>query len=366
MTERDILFYLASNVNLHCYRALIKKLYQNEVTLEKLLTDNVQDFGFESEDLERINQLKEEIKCPNFQDVSKELFFKDVSFLSYIDVNYPERLKAIEDPPIGVFYKGKINILNSKKTIAIVGTRKATSYGLVITKKIACMLSELDFVIVSGLATGIDSSAHEGSLSLGKTIVVLGNSIDSIYPSSNKELAKIILNNGGVIISEYPPKIQTQPWFFPQRNRLISALSDAVIVVEGDTQSGAIITAKFAIKHSKPLFAIPGPINSPTSNGPNALIKSGVAKLLTSVNDVIDELRDKQQKIFCSFSESNKKVDLAGNEEVVFQLVSSCPTSFDALLKHSSLDYTELSQCLSLLEIKGYIERAPEGGFIRA
>ena len=279
---------------------------------------------------------------------------------------YPQKLKWISDPPDFLFYKGSLDILKNTKSVAIVGTRAATNYGKNITKKISSMLAEHGIVIVSGLAAGIDSYAHEGTLNKGKTVAVLGTSIDTIYPISNEKLVKEIIKNDGLIISEYPPGIISQPWFFPQRNRIISALSDAVIVIEGDTQSGSLITARFAVKQGKPLFALPGPIDSPMSNGPNALIKSGVAKLLTSINDVLEAINEDKQLEFNLGDGKGKNIEgLSNAQKEVYELLSSSPLSFDELMSKTSFNVSDLSKDLTILEMKGLIERASEGGYVR-
>lgn len=282
------------------------------------------------------------------------------------DNSYPEKLKAISDPPDFLFYKGNLDILKNTKSVAIVGTRTATGYGKSITKKISSMLAERGIVIVSGLAAGIDSYAHEGTLVSGKTVAVLGTGIDTIYPASNEKLAKEIIKNKGLIISEYPPGIVSQPWFFPQRNRIISAISDAVIIIEGDTQSGSLITARFAIKQGKPLFALPGPIDSSMSNGPNALIKSGVAKLLTSVNDVLEAINEDKQLELQLEDDNKKKIqELSHAQKEVYELLSSNPVSFDELMSKTSFAVSDLSKELTILEIKGLVEKASEGGYVR-
>ena len=251
------------------------------------------------------------------------------------------------------------------KHIAIVGTRSSTNYGNNVTKKISSLLSEQNIVIVSGLASGIDTSAHLGAVKFGKTVAVVGTGVDNVFPSENKQLAKDIISGGGLILSEYIPDTPASPWNFPQRNRLISALSDAVIVIEGDLQSGAMITARFAIKQDKPLFALPGPVDSLVSNGPNILIKSKVAELLTSVDDVLEKIGESKQ-IKLNLEDKNEKLNsLSEKEKDIYRLLSSDSKDFESLIRETNLSVQELLKHLSILELKGFVEKAADGGFVR-
>jgi len=173
-----------------------------------------------------------------------------------------------------------------------------------------------------------------------------------------------IVDKGGLIISEYPVGTEGLPWNFPQRNRIISALSNAVVIVEGDLQSGAMITARFAIKQSKPLFALPGPIDSPQSNGPNILIKSGVGELLVSVNDVLEKIGEGKQ-VNLNLNNSRREEDrLTEKQKNIYKYIDSYSRSFDNLLKESKLTTQELLCELSILELKGFIEKTTEGGYV--
>ena len=200
---------------------------------------------------------------------------------------YPEKLKNIYDPPRKIYLIGNKSLLY-QKGIAIVGARDATQYGKKIAYNLAKELSEQNIVIISGLAIGIDSYAHKGSLEKG-TIAVLGSGIDNIYPKENLELAREIIKNKGCIISEYPLGTKPERLHFPQRNRIISGLSDGVVVIEASKKSGALITAEFALEQGKEIFAVPGDINKKQSEGTNQLIKDG-AILLTSATDILENI----------------------------------------------------------------------------
>lgn len=364
----DVFLLLASLYEFPVSKTFIKSLYNSHKNFPFLFTSNSHDLEskLNSEEQRKLQELRRLVKNLNLTDIGDTLKRKHIKFLSYSEKEYSEKLKAINDPPFGLFYKGNIELLNYKKSVAIVGTRSATTYGLNIAKKIASLLAKENVTIISGLASGIDSSAHIGGIEGGKTIAVLGTGPDIIFPSENKELHLKILEKNNLIISEYPPKTPGTPWNFPQRNRIISALSDAVIIIEGDIQSGAMITARFAIKQGKPLFALPGPIDLSTSNGPNLLIKSGVAELLTSVNDVLEKIGEpKQVKLDLKDSTKKDLEELNERQKTIYKFFSTQTKSFDCLLKETNLNIQELIRELSMLELKGIIEKTPDGGYIR-
>lgn len=201
---------------------------------------------------------------------------------------YPDQLKNIYDPPAKLYVLGNRSILN-QRNFAIVGSRKATQYGKKIAMQISKELAENGLNVVSGLAIGIDSYAHLGCLQVkdaGKTIAVLGSGLDVIYPKENRKLAEQIINSGGCIISEYPIGSKIEKNNFPQRNRIISGLSEGILVVEASQKSGALITAEFGAEQGKEVFAVPGDINKEQSEGCNLLIKDG-ANVVTSSQDII-------------------------------------------------------------------------------
>ncbi len=210
-----------------------------------------------------------------------------ITCLDLFSQEYPLLLKEIANPPIVLYLKGDPKVLN-QVSFAIVGSRKATWRGLAIAKKYAAKLSQLGMVIVSGLARGIDSGAHQGAISQGLTIAVLGSGLLNIYPRENVGLAREISQNGAVI-SEFPLLAKPLPENFPRRNRIVSGLSKGVLVVEAAARSGALITARLACEQNRDVFAIPGGIDSSLSKGPHKIIKEG-AKLVDSFEDIIEEL----------------------------------------------------------------------------
>lgn len=204
------------------------------------------------------------------------------------DENYPKALLNISNPPENLFVLGNEKILDNFG-IAIVGSRKCTKYGEEIAKSLAYNLSKHNVNVISGMAKGIDSAAHIGTIiGKGKTIAVLGSGFKHIYPKENIKLLQDIINSGGAIITEYEEDILPMPENFPKRNRIISALSQGVVVVEAGKRSGSLITAEIALEEGKEVFAVPGNIISKTSKGTNELIKDG-AKLVENVRDILEE-----------------------------------------------------------------------------
>ena len=277
-----------------------------------------------------------------------------IQFVSYLDDRYPKLLKHVYDPPPFLFYRGEWNSDYFRRIIAIVGTRKASNYGKIITKKITSGLVEAGFTIVSGLAFGIDTLAHLATLETGgKTIAVLGTGCDQIYPNRNRELAKQIIKEG-LLISEFIPGKKAERWNFPARNRIISGISLGTIVVEGKSSSGAMLTAKFAVTQNRDVFALPGDINREQAEGPNQLIRNG-AKIITSVESILEEY-----DLLLTIKET-KIADLTNAEDSIYETIlqNKPEISFDQLLIASKIPIGELSSILLNLELKSLIKRVP-------
>lgn len=273
-----------------CLGPIQKKILLEKIgTPEKIYKTNICD-------IEKINGIRKDAIINIENSKNKELMRKyeeyiynhEIEVIPVDDVNYPAALREIYDPPITLFAKGNIAFLG-EKSIGIVGSRDATSYGFNTAKELSYSLAQNNIVIVSGLARGIDKAAHIGALNArGKTIAVLGCGIDICYPNENMVIYKEILRRG-LIISEYIVGTKPEAGNFPARNRIISGLSNGVVIVEAKAKSGAIITADFALEQGRTVYAIPGNINSIQSEGTNDLIKQG-AKTVTSINDVLEDL----------------------------------------------------------------------------
>lgn len=206
------------------------------------------------------------------------------------DSRYPPLLREIPDPPKVLYVRGRGSKINLEKTIAVVGTRKMTPYGRRVTENLVTELVKNGFTIVSGMALGVDTVAHETAIANGgKTIAVLGCGVDIIYPNVNARLYWDIVGGGGAVVSEIAPRIRTDKKQFVTRNRIISGLSFGVVVIEGDEHSGALITAKYAAEQGREVFAVPGPITSRYSRASSILLQNG-AKLVQSADDILEEL----------------------------------------------------------------------------
>jgi len=232
-------------------------------------------------------------------DIDKEIILINkagAEVLTVFDEGYPENLKNIYDPPVVLYIKGSFK-KEDELSVSIVGSRKCTYYGMNMADKIAEQLASAGVTVVSGFARGIDTSAHKGALKAkGRTIAVLGSGLDNIYPVENKPLVEKIIKNGA-LISEFPMSMPPNKNNFPRRNRLISGLSRAVLVVEAANRSGALITADFALEQGRDVFAVPGTADRLLSMGTNSLIKQG-AKLVDSAEDILEEFKIGKDPVF--------------------------------------------------------------------
>lgn len=293
---------------------------------------------------------------------------KEIQIIKKSEKDYPQILKEISNAPKQLYIRGELS-KNNDLNFAIVGTRAATEYGKILAFKIAKELAEIGFTIVSGLALGIDTQAHLGALEGGKThiptgrtIAVLGSGIDddSIYPRENFKLAKRIIDSGGAIVSEYEPGIKAISWTFPERNRIVSGLSQGVLVVEAPEKSGALITANLALEQNREVFAIPGSIFSKNSLGTNNLIKNG-AKMVTSVDDILEELNLTNLKIT---KEQEEIKNLTNEEKQIFNIIIKEPAHIDKICEITKLSASRVMSIVSVLEIQGIIKNI-NGKFIK-
>jgi len=281
------------------------------------------------------------------------------------DEGYPKLLREIHDPPIGLYRKGGYDFAHPG--VAIVGSRRATLYGQTIAKKLGVELAERGFCIVSGLARGIDTAAHEGALSVGgKTAAVLGTGLDIIYPPENLDLYRRIAEKGAVL-SEFPFGRRADRQSFAMRNRIVSGICEAVVVVESDVDGGAMITARFAGEHGKLIFAVPGRIDQPSSRGCHQLIRDG-ATLLTGVDDLLSELNYLDGLRPAPVSTGKADATMVGGLSEVEQRVLECfrggsILNIDTLVGLTQLPAHELGATLMLLELKRLVVKRVDGAF---
>jgi len=285
---------------------------------------------------------------------------------------YPPQLADLPDAPAALFGEGDIRLLKEPQ-LAIVGSRTPSSGGINNARAFARYLSAQGFVITSGLALGIDAAAHRGALAAqGATIAVMGTGPDVIYPREHAALAAEIVAQGGLLISELPPGTTARKEHFPRRNRLISGLSEGVLIVEAGMQSGSLITARLAAEQGREVFAIPGSIHNPLSRGPHRLIREG-AKLVETAQDIFEELidtlgarlRQADETVIAPESTPIPASQLDPEQQIVLDCLGFDPQSADTLIATSGLTPAEVSSILLMLELAGHITTLPGGLYVR-
>lgn len=285
---------------------------------------------------------------------AERVYLGGVDYIIKGDGLYPDILREVYDAPFGLYLRGDASVLK-EKTVSMVGTRKATPYGMAAAEKIAADFAEKGVVVVSGMADGIDSASHRGTLKAGgKTIAVLGCGVNVCYPKTNEFLMERIIENG-CVLSEYPIDERANGRYFPERNRIIAGLSMAVVCVEAMERGGSLITANLAVEFGREVFAVPGSINSAASKGTNALIKSG-ASLMTEAADAffaigIDDNEEKKL--------TEEKISLENCDKLVYDCINSGETSLEEIILKTGLDISEVQLILLNLEMNGIIKKLP-------
>lgn len=296
--------------------------------------------------------------------LEETILSKDIQIITMNDENYPFYLKQIYDPPIVLYVKGSLTSLNEERSLAVVGSRRSSNYIKDILKKIISELKGSDISIISGMAVGIDTCAHQAALDNGlNTIAVIGSGFDNIYPKQNRTLYKNIINSGGAVISEYYPDQKADLWTFPRRNRIISGLSQGTLVGEAGLKSGALITAKLCLDQNRELMCIPGMISSPNAEGTYKLIKEGAA-VVTKAEDVFHQLNWASHNRFES-ENKNIEPEFLGNEQKIYKLLELEPKSFDSILNETKISIDELMMALTSLELEGVIKQLPGQIFVK-
>lgn len=285
--------------------------------------------------------------------------------LTLDDESYPQRLREIFDPPPVLYCLGRADVL-SEPSLAVVGARKPTPYGRAMAENLSREAARCGLVVVSGLAFGIDTQAHWGALAAGRTVAVLGSGLDVIYPASNRSLARKIAEQGAVV-SEFPLGSQPLGFHFPLRNRIISGLSLAVVVVEASRRSGSLITARLALEQNRDVMAVPGNATSELSAGANWLIQNG-AKLVGRWEDVVEELPGyvRDRLVRTEADESREAPDLSPEEvKVLAVLKPDVLTSVDELAEATDYSVSELLSILLMLELKAAVLQGPGKRYLR-
>ncbi len=278
-------------------------------------------------------------------------------YINKEDKSYPQLLLNIKKPPTGLYFKGDFDATLFQETLAVVGSRKITSYGKMVTEKLVSEIASCGITIVSGFMYGVDALAHKTAVNVGgKTIAVLPCGVDIIHPAYQKELYGKVLSNG-FFLSEYENNTLPEKWSYPQRNRIVVGISKAVLVVEAEEKSGSMISATLAIKNNRKLFAVPGSIFSSTSKGTNSIIKNG-AQIVTSAEDVL-AFYGKKKEI-----KSNRKENFSDSEKSILSLLEKEALERDEIVRKLKKPSAEVNATISNLEIKGVIKKKGRGYYI--
>ncbi len=365
------------NKNIKYWLALQRAPGVGPVTFQRLL-EHAEDPKNLFENIEMINtipripaRLKNYLQAPDWTQVEQDMHWADAeknNILTYHCAEYPDLLRAMNAPPAVLFTKGNTALLKMPQ-LAIVGSRNPSKTGKENAFNFAKSLAQSGITITSGMALGIDAASHQGALSApGFTIAVAGTGVDRIYPARHQALAHQIIDNDGLIISELPIGTPPLKENFPLRNRIISALSLGVLVVEAATKSGSLITARMAGEQGREIFAIPGSIHNPLAKGCHALIKQG-AKLVETTEDILEELGQIASVAISSSKEiAHPDILTETLDDEYIQVLESLgfePTAINSVVERSGLMPEDVSSMLLVLELKGYIERHSGGHYSR-
>ncbi len=337
--------------------AFVNKLYCHFGSIELAWHAQAYDlWKIEGLQERQIQSFLEERKTINSDECKDYIQKRGIDFIHPEDKRYPELLKHIPDPPTGLFMLGDISSCNLERTIAVVGSRRASENAKMTLKSILSGLKNTDVCIISGMAEGIDTVAHKSALENNlKTIAVIGGGFDRIYPKSNVELFNKIINGNGAVLTEYWPDVDAISWHFPVRNRIVSGLSKGVLVAEAAIKSGAMITAKLALEQGRELMCMPGLISNPNTEGIYSLIKTG-ASIVTNAQDILDSLN---WQITAEKSSNNKHdfKNLPENEQQIIDFISKDPLTIDEIALKTQIDISELMIILTKLELENIISQ---------
>jgi DNA processing protein len=354
----DIFYWLGLSLNPGVGSIIFKRLLDHFKTPEAV-------FNAPIKELLKIDGVGEKIaneikRGPDKKRVEKELkVIKElgINILTLNDEGYPRRLKDIYDPPPILYVRGELK-KEDELAVAIVGSRKTSPYGRWITEKLSLELARQGVTIVSGMARGIDSHAHRGAINgEGRTIAVLGCGVDVIYPPENRSLFYQIIERGAVI-SEFPMGSLPEGGHFPRRNRIISGLSIGVVVVQAGSESGSLITARFALEQGREVFAVPGNVGAEGSRGTHKLIKEG-AKLVESSEDILEEILPQWKGKTITSHEEVVEIGLDPEEQMIYKLLGENPIHIDTIIRETQFDPGKVSSLLLSLELKGFILQWP-------
>ena len=346
---------------------LLLEHYKDPINIFEASETELSQFEFMSR--QSVLQLLDRTVKMSLNEVVAETFRKGIDIVTLVDEEYPEQLKRVFDPPVCLFRRGKPR--RKKDYIAIVGTRRPSAYGYNTAWTLAAELAASGYSIISGLAMGIDSAAHKSAIAVGKeTIAILGCGVDRVYPACNKELMEAIIKSGAAY-SEFLPGTFPAQANFPRRNRIISGMSIATVVIEAGEKSGALITAGFAAEQGRDVFSVPGNITSPMSVGTNKLIRDGAVPV-TCVEDIIYELNpflhlteDNTKRESKAAEKRRKLIELKTSElsdseiKVINCVIDNGPSKIDDIIRHCDSKSGEINSTVVILEMKGILRLLP-------
>ena len=343
----------------------VQKLYEYYGDIEQSWYANIGDLyrlGFQERTINSFLKLRDKI---NPDEELEKLQNSGISLITIEDTDYPELLSQIPDPPLWLYYVGNRELLSSKYKMAVVGSRKCSDVGKNILSKIISEFKNSDLCIVSGMALGIDATAHQAALDNNlPTIAVLGSGLKNIYPPQNRLLYKEIINQGGLVLSEYPFYSKPDAFHFPQRNRIVSGLCPCTLVAEAAIKSGALITARLALEQNRELMCIPGALANPSTEGIYKLLKDG-AGIVTCGEDILNIMGWNIGKNVDTSEKSEQKSDLSEEENTVLQILRQDSLSLDEIAMKTGLQVNDLMIILTRLEIEDYIIQT-DGGIYSA
>ena len=346
--------------------AFVNKLYEHFGSIELAWHAEAYDlWKIEGLQQRQINGFLSERPTVNPDECYEYIKKRGIDFIHPEDNRYPYLLKHIDNPPTGLFMLGDISSCNLERTLAVVGSRRASENSKTTLKNILSGFANTDICIVSGLAEGIDTVAHKAAVDNNvKTIAVIGGGFDKLYPKSNIKLFNDIINGRGAVLTEYWPDVDAISWHFPVRNRIVSGLSKGVLVAEAALKSGAMITGKLALEQGKELMCMPGLISNPNTEGVYSLLKNG-ATMVTQTEDILDALgwqiqtkgQKENKKDFSSFTEE---------EKLILDFISKDALTMDELILKTNLNIDNLMVILTKLELDGVISQTSGEKYIMA
>ncbi len=353
--RKEILLSYFPKITYKRYHTLIRQ-FEN---LDSAWKAEFSDFGTQTWEPNIIHEFLLWRESVNVEAIENILQKENINTVFFTDPEYPPLLREIHDPPLCLFVRGTLKDISYP--LAIVGTRKSSSYGKQVTEEIIRDLCSCNMTIISGLALGIDGISHEATLKhSGRTIAVLGSGIDTntIYPTEHRHLAEKIIASGGALLSEYPPYTKGTVYSFPRRNRIIAGMSLGTVVIEAQASSGSLITAQCALEYNREVFAIPQNIHSSTAAGPNNLIKMG-ARVVTQPQDILD-IFGLQKPVTGEIKQQGENA----TETLILQTLSREPTHIDTLQKTTGIPVANVMSTLTILEIKGRVRNLGSQNYI--